>query len=461
MLQIKTQTRKIKFWVNLLLAYFKRYKNRLFFGAGAIAILIFSLVKIWPDVTKSNILTIGYVGSYTLENIPSMPLGLVTQPLITHDRLGNPVPALASHWQIIDEGRTYLVFLKDNLKWHDGTTLEASDITIAASGINITAINSKTLQFQLPSPVTSFHQALDKPVFKKNTFYGTGDYRIVDIDKVQDTVKKISLVPQSKELPPVEIKFYTNETQAEQALKIGEVKTVQVSAAGEFSNWPNLSVEKQTTGNEIVTLFFNTQDNILGAKEMRQALIHATNRNDFDGEIATSPVANTSWAFNTNLKRYDYNTGRAKELLTKAGYTNQKITITTTSDLKQLAESIQKDWQAIGVQTEISIAKNIPAEFQVLLAVNKLSPDPDQYSLWHSTQAKTNITHYKNVKVDKLLEDGRTTQDQDQRRELYEEFQKTLVEDAPAAFLYHPYKYQIIYKNAQPLINQLPTPGVE
>lgn len=461
MLSIKTKTRRVKFWTNLLIAYVSRYKNRILLATTILAIGIFTLIKVWPEATKSNLLAIGYVGSYNLENIPSMPLNLVTQPLVTHDNEGKPVPELASHWQITDEGKTYLVFLKDNLKWHDGTNLEAKDITIAATGINITAINSKTLQFQLPSPLVSFHQALDKPIFKKNTFYGTGEYRIVDIDKVEDKVKKISLVPQNKDLPPVEIKFYATETQAKQALKIGEIRAVQIWAAGEFSEWPNLSVQKQTAGGEIVTLFFNTQDNILGAKEMRQALIHAINRNDFDGEPATSPIANTSWAANPNLKRYDYNTGRAKELLTKAGYSNQKITVTTTPELQQQAESIQKDWQAIGIQADISITKNIPADFQVLLAVNKLSPDPDQYSLWHSTQSKTNITRYKNVKVDKLLEDGRTTQEEDKRKELYWEFQKTLVEDAPAAFLYHPYKYQIIYKNAQRLVDQLPTPGVK
>ena len=98
----------------------------------------------------------------------------------------------------------------------------------------------------------------------------------------------------------------------------------------------------------------------------------------------------------------------------------------------------------------------VPAQFQALLAVNKLPRDPDQYTLWHSTQTKTNITKYKNVRVDKLLEDARITKEEDKRKELYLEFQKVLAEDAPAAFLYYPYKYRVVYKNAKPLLSKLP-----
>jgi peptide/nickel transport system substrate-binding protein len=68
--------------------------------------------------------------------------------------------------------------------------------------------------------------------------------------------------------------------------------------------------------------------------------------------------------------------------------------------------------------------------------------DPDQYMLWHSSQ-QNNISNYKNLRIDKLLEDGRQTQDQDQRVKLYEDFQKYLLDDPPATFLYFPYVYDI------------------
>ncbi len=71
-----------------------------------------------------------------------------------------------------------------------------------------------------------------------------------------------------------------------------------------------------------------------------------------------------------------------------------------------------------------------------------LPRDPDQYTLWHSGQ-KNNITKYKNLRIDKLLEDGRKTVDLDERKTIYADFQKYLIDDVPAVFLYFPTEYQI------------------
>jgi len=46
-------------------------------------------------------------------------------------------------------------------------------------------------------------------------------------------------------------------------------------------------------------------------------------------------------------------------------------------------------------------------------------------------------------KIDKLLEDGRTTIDQKERRLIYFDFQKSLLEELPAIFLYFPNRYQV------------------
>jgi len=57
-----------------------------------------------------------------------------------------------------------------------------------------------------------------------------------------------------------------------------------------------------------------------------------------------------------------------------------------------------------------------------------------------------NITNYQSPKLDKLLEDGRKLTDQNERQAVYFDFQKTLVEDTPVIFLYHPTVYTISKK---------------
>lgn len=453
----KIRIRRIRFWWRLTLAYFSRYRLRFLTVVLLTLALAFSFYKILPTLSRSNYVAIGYIGSYSLETIPTQALLLATQSLVSIDESDKPVPSLSSHWQVSDDGKIYDVFLKDNLKWHDGTPVNAKDITIAIENVQINALNNKTIRFQLPNPIYSFPLALDKPVFKSQSFYGVGEFRITGIDQVENIVKKISLVPKDKNLPKVDIKFYPTETQGMEALKIGEVKSATVANAKEFENWPNLEVNRQTGTDEIITIFFNNQDPILSSRDLRQALNYAINKSDFDGQVAIGPISPKNWTHNSQIKHYDYNTARAKELISKADSPSLKFTLSYTPSLKKVAEAVKRDWEAVGFQVSLKEERNVPKDFQAFLGVNKLSPDPDQYALWHSTQkGKSNITAYENKKIDKLLEDARGTIDEEARKQLYFEFQRFLVDDAPVAFLYHPYKYQVTYKNIKPLIAKLP-----
>ena len=72
--------------------------------------------------------------------------------------------------------------------------------------------------------------------------------------------------------------------------------------------------------------------------------------------------------------------------------------------------------------------------------------DPDQYYFWHSTQTNQNITNLKNVKIDKLLEDGRKVTNIEQRKQIYVDLQKVIADEVPAIFLYYPYSYTVSRK---------------
>lgn len=449
-------TRRLKFWSRLLQAYFKRYRFKITFFIVSTVVLLGSLAAIFPKVSRTNVISIGYVGAYSIETIPTEILSLVTQSLISTDSSGNPVPSLASHWTISEDGKTYIVFLKGNLKWHDGTSVDTTNISIAISNVEITALNNKAIEFKLPNPIASFPQALNKPVFKTNTFYGTEEYKIVKIDQVEGLVKKIILNPKNTKLPIVEIRFYQSQDQVVNALKIGEVKSAKIASDENFANWKNLTSEQTVDYLQTVTLFFNTEDPNLTSKDLRQALIYAINNTSFNGQIANNPISKSSWAYNESVKQYSYNTGKSKELLSKLQTNQQEIKLSVLPGLEKVSESIKADWEAIGLKVTLENVKITPDNFQVLLGVNDLMPDPDQYALWHSTQTKTNITKYKDAKIDKLLEDARTTTDKEKRKELYFDFQENLVEDAPAAFLYHPYKYSVTYKNIKRFLDKLP-----
>jgi peptide/nickel transport system substrate-binding protein len=72
-----------------------------------------------------------------------------------------------------------------------------------------------------------------------------------------------------------------------------------------------------------------------------------------------------------------------------------------------------------------------PAAMAVYGGSNYLDPDNFLYAPYHSSQAGSwnAASHYSNPEVDALLEEGRSTIDQDRRKEIYDRVQEMLVRD--------------------------------
>ena len=70
-----------------------------------------------------------------------------------------------------------------------------------------------------------------------------------------------------------------------------------------------------------------------------------------------------------------------------------------------------------------------------------LSPDPDVYGIWHSSQNKEgryNFVSYENKDVDELLEKGRKEFDAEKRKRMYRRIHRLIHDDVPYVFLFYP-----------------------
>src|SRR6266446_4806261 len=75
----------------------------------------------------------------------------------------------------------------------------------------------------------------------------------------------------------------------------------------------------------------------------------------------------------------------------------------------------------------------------VILGWGMPAIEPDEYQVWHSSQAEnkgSNHVSYKNARADALLEEYRRTFDAQKRIELYREFQQILHQEQPYTFLF-------------------------
>ena len=238
-------------------------------------------------------------------------------------------------------------------------------------------------------------------------------------------------------------KFYPTEERAKLALKLGEVQKISdIYNPNPFEIWKTVEIKKEINYHQTIILFFNNKSGKLADKTVRQALNYAIDKSGANLERSLSPISPQSWAYNPQVKNYNYDLNKAKETF-KNEKTDYQIKLYSTPVLISMADKIAKDWQAVGVQTSVIASPGIPAEFDAFLATLDIPNDPDQYSLWHSTQIGTNISGYQSQRIDKLLEDGRSELNLEARKKTYLDFQRYLIEDCPAVFLYHPTVYTI------------------
>jgi len=126
-----------------------------------------------------------------------------------------------------------------------------------------------------------------------------------------------------------------------------------------------------------------------------------------------------------------------------------EFTLTTIDQphLIKLAQALKEQWQEAGIKVnikylsagELESAVINPRNYEALLLGQILGTIPDPLPFWHSSRKRepgVNLALYENNQVDELLEKARITSDQEEQRNLLEQFQDILVNDLPAIFLY-------------------------
>lgn len=445
-----TWNRHGRYFVLLTTTLAKKYTRFLAFGfllGLASSLLFFQLQPALQKFTFAPTRRIGVVGQFTPSTLPLAIQQKISVGLTSIGPDGAPLPALAQSWEATASGNSvrYLFHLRSDTHWQNGRPVFASDINYNIRSVQFTVLDPHTLQATLASPYTPFPTLVAKPVFLAG-LKGIGPYRVGAIRLNGNKVVRLQLTALAGQaLPNLEYDFYKTEALAHLAFKLGEIDTVEdLTTVRDLSSWGDVQTQSHTKYNQIVVLFFNLDQPELKEKTFRQALGYALP--SFPFERAVSPISKTSWAYTDKVRIYAPDLVAAKKLLTnsKVSPESTPLTITTLAPYVDVAQSIANSWNELGLKTSVKVENTVPTDFQILLAAQELPPDPDQYPFWHSTQTQTNITGYDtNVKIDKLLEDGRQEIDMEKRKKIYADFQRRLVEDTPAIFLYYPKAYTV------------------
>jgi peptide/nickel transport system substrate-binding protein len=397
------------------------------------------------------------MGSYTVDTLPAFIANKLSRGLTVVDGKGSVKPALAKRWEILDEGKTYVFHLKEDQYLSDGRNITSDLISYNFSDVSVERPDKYKIIYKLKDKYSPFLITVSRPMFQPGLI-GAGEYKIDDIALNGNFIQSVTLVGVKDKFDVKTYEFYPSVEALKYAYALGDI----TEAVGlddiifqnmTYDKFINTKVNRKVNYKKLVTLFYNNNDSVVSDKRIRLGLSYAL-PNKYPGrEKAFLPYSPGSIYYNQDLEDKEQNFEHAKLLLEAATRASDsaevssklKLTITTLPKYKKLANDIAKNFARVNVDTTIEEVDRVPANFQLYLGDFTLSDDPDQYPLWHSGQI-TNITKYKNLRIDKLLEDGRNTVDVNARKIIYADFQRFLIEDVPASFLYFPVEYEIARK---------------
>lgn len=441
---VKKYLRKLRFYYWYLKEFITRYGIYLF-GSFFVGFLFFKFTTpFFKKVLKPKpILKIGLIGFYSENRLPEEIQNFVSLGLTSLSASGSALPSIATHWEIKNQGKTYIFYLRNDLFWQDGEKFSAKDINYRFKDVEGKAYGNNRYIFTLKESYSPFLTLLSQPLFKKG-FIGLGKYKIVRIKKNAGFLK--TLILESKDRKII-YKFFPNEEAAISAFKLGELDLLRgISTPSIFKKNKNVIIEPELNINTIITIFFNTERRFLKEKYFRQSLAHAVPYQNIKEVRSLTSLSPSSWAYNEEVKKYNYDLEEAKRLLAKLEIppSNIKIKITAIRPYDKYLKIIADSWKKLGIKVETQIESVSPYNFnfEALITALEINPDPDQYDYWHS-RSKFNISKINSPRIDKTIEDGRKTVDFNLRKENYYNFQKFLLEECPAIFLYFPTVFNI------------------
>lgn len=385
--------------------------------------------------------------------------------------------------------------------------------------IKVSRVSEREIRFELPTSYSLFENLLKKlrPIPKKifadiapaniklSSYnlepFGSGPFLYEKMERKKDgfisqfqlkinpAYRSIGSLPYLKRFT---FHFFENEEGLIEAYNSGIIDGFLATDYSLIDKIEINSLTEKIPTTKYYALFFNPNANpILESKEIRKALQLATDINslinqEFKGYalLEAGPIPPTLPSYNKEIEKdVSFNPSLAKELIANAGWifnpeinlwqkveknnsTQELAVILKTPDtplLLRMAQRIQKDWQAIGIKTEIEkydpallgeeIIKN--RDYQILLFGNIVSLEPDLFSFWHSTERfypGLNLSFFNDSLTDNLIALSRQVAPQDpQRNKLLFQIQERITSELGALFLVNP-QYLYIHRASRPQV---------
>lgn len=399
------------------------------------------------------------------------------------------IPGLAESWEQIDD-HTTVFHLREGVKFHNEEPLTSEDVYFsikrAQESPTVAHLYKPITDIEIPDDLTVVIKTAEpfgallynlshksaSILNKKATLaggenygqspVGTGAYKLaewqagnfVKLEKNSDYFRG------EPSIPYVLIKAVPEENS-----KVIGLETGEIDIAADLTPFSRKMLEgnkgseiHMADGLGVSYIGLNTKSGPLQDKRVRQALLQGLDRESLIDSLLMGTVekAHTFLAppvfghgDKNDLTHYDYNPQAAKQLLDESGYENLSFKITTAGDsATEIAQVAQANWKELGIdltieQIEWGTFLQTTGNGDTDMFIMSWSPstgdgDYGLYPNFHSSQVggSGNRTFFEDSQVDMLLEDAKSTTDQELRKDLYFQIQEILNEEVPAIPVY-------------------------
>jgi dipeptide transport system substrate-binding protein len=223
-------------------------------------------------------------------------------------------------------------------------------------------------------------------------------------------------------------------------------------------------------------LAMNTEKAPFNKKEVRQAINLALNKASYmdaiylgRATIAKNPIPPTIWSYNDDVKDYDFDIEKAKELLKKAGLASGFETELWTLPVsrpynpfgKKMGELMQADLAKIGIKVKLVtydwptyLDKSSKGEHQMLqLGWTGDNGDPDNFMNvllgCSGVKGGSNVARWCHKPFNDLVQKAKQVTDLPERTKLYKQAQVVFKEEAPWVTLAHARVFRALDKSVK------------
>ncbi len=440
---------------------------------------------------------------------------LLYEQLIDVSIGGEYVGRLAKDWSISKDGASVDFTLKKSIYWHAansikrGAELTSKDVVSTVEMIKrqghglanfsryssiksaeATGKYSVRLMFNrsLTDPlkncmftVLPWSQASSRSVFARGNEdfvpVGTGPYRFVKSNSQGEILLKSTDYYHGKKpnIKTILMQSFLDKNVMSQSLMYRSLDLITEVSPRDL---PELKGDNKITVVPYESLSYsfigmNTSNGILRDKRVRQAIVHAVDRQAMldsffsgEGRVISGPFSPTSWAYNIDVRPASYDPVRARELLKSVGLKDKNadgyyedrngknIELTFLVPMSGRGETIKRivlgfqNYMAdVGIKVDLKFSDWLvwktkvlkEKDFDLTIANWSFDEASNITSLFHSGEIKPwgyNFVGFSDPMVDSLLVEAELTNSSDKRRLIYHKLHAILNDKSPYLFLW-------------------------